>query len=335
MSLEPALQHAIEEKLQHDFGLDGIIEFSVIRGGHLCKNYFLQTSKERYFLKQYRSISSVADIKAAEIFFFTHGFPVILPIRSNKGRDFFDIEEHRFSLFPFVDQISPRASELTKTMIASMGTTLAKMHSIGKDEKHTRYAPIRLWKREDFFASLHILETFLAKQESISPMQKFALNSLHIQEEYLEEHQQSPNDFSLPHDCLLHGDFIYTNLFFDGEGQIRSIYDFERTGMGPRAYELARSIFLTCFDDGWEERNYEMARDFLRAYTDVFPMQKDEYMLGARMYAQHFMHMTWLETKVILEKSGPHINLLHPARRRTVRFVEGVDQIVEKIWQPA
>jgi len=334
MSQHPVSLALLQEPLKEFFRLGEILECSIVRAGHMCHNYAIATATKRYFLKQYRPQSqpSVLEVKEAETFFAKQGFPVILPLKTNLGEVVFEIEGSWFSLFPFVEGHAPRASELTKPMIKSLATMLARMHRAGIQDKPLHYAPIRLWKREDFFESLHRLESFLLMQESVTPMQQFALNSLRIQAEYLDEHREIPEDFSLRFDCLLHGDFIYTNVFFDAGGEINAIYDFERTGIGPRAYELARSLFLTCFDDGWEKKNHAFAGLFLKAYLEQFPLEYDEFLQGARMYAQHFMHMTWLESKVILESSGSHIALLIPARRRTVRFEEGIEAIIEKIW---
>lgn len=330
---EPIFQ-LLESELDRHYGLGSLVEYSSTRKGYLCRNYVLRTVSDRFFLKQYRTQdeASVLNMKDTETFFATHGFPVILPLKTKNGNTLMALDGFWYSLFPFVEGYAPRASELTEQMIVSMATTLARMHLVGTQEKPPHRTGMRLWKREDFFRSLHELEIFLVSQSTVSPMQKFALNSLRIQEEYLQDHHETPEDFSLPHNCLLHGDFIYTNLFFSPDGTIEWMFDFERTGVGPRAYELARSIFLTCFDDGWEPRNWALASLFLKTYRDGFAITHEEYLIGARMYAQHFMHMTWLETKVILESSGPHIALLLPARRRTVRFEEGIDEIVAKIW---
>ena len=166
MFQNPFSQTVLEEPLKRFFGLGDILEWSDVRAGHMCHNYVITTTTARYFLKQYRPQvqPSVLEVKEAEAFFANQGFPVILPLKTHSGEVVFEVEDSWFSLFPFVTGQSPRGSELTETMMSSLATMLAHLHRVGTEEKPLHYAPIRLWKREGFFESLHRLESFLLMQ---------------------------------------------------------------------------------------------------------------------------------------------------------------------------
>jgi len=129
------------------------------------------------------------------------------------------------------------------------------------------------------------------------------LEVLRLKSRMVERNDAHVDDFGLAFDCLLHGDFIYQNVFVDGRGEITHLFDFEKTCVGPAAYELARSLFLNCFDDGWDDCNFEHGRDFLRAYRSERPISFDEFYAGARMYAISLFHMTWIEARSILYRN--------------------------------
>ena len=325
----------LNDVLAEQFDLPSVSNFVEVKKGLICRNFSFQSGERKFFLKLYtrNTEETIHAIKEAEIYFAEQGIPIVLPVVTRSGAYAFEFLGKWFSLFPFVDTPTPEASELTDVTMVSMGKMLAALHLAGKQAQLESFATFRFWDRDAFFADAEKIQAIEATHAPENTSEELAFANIRSQREYLEQtSQRQPEDFGLPFDHLLHGDFIYTNTFVDTSGEVLMTYDLEKAGVGPRAYELARSMFISCFDDGWNEKNFEFARLFLSAYQTVYPISREEFVKGVHMYVTHFMHMSWLESKIILEKSVPHYRLIEPAFKRMGHFRGDLDWLVDQLF---
>ncbi len=326
---------ALNTQLEFLFGIDVVSSFVEVQKGLLCRNFSFEHAERKYFLKLYtRSTGeTIKQIKAAEVYFSDRGIPIVLPVMTRQGEYAFMFEGKWFSLFPFVDTSTPSAKDLNGLTIMSLGKMLAKLHRAGKEADLEKFDPFRFWNVDQFLSDAKKIEELVLKEGISNEAERLAFANIKLQKEYLEQtKKKSPEEFNLSFDCLLHGDFIYTNTFVDEKGEVLMTYDLEKTGVGPRAYDLARSVFISCFDDGWKEKNYEFARMFLQSYNKEYPISNEELEAGIRMYVTHFMHMSWLESKIILDKSKPHYQLMRPAYERMTHFRVDLDLILKEFY---
>ncbi len=324
----------VREVLQTNFGLSGFTDEQVLAGGFRCLNISFSSLGQTFFIKQYREKrgEKMKEVKRAEQWFFLQGIPIILPLVSKLGEAVFFSEGYWYSVYPFVKGLQSSARELTPHHVASLGIMHARLHTFGSQADPTGYSRFSFWDREVFLRDVNEIERIVAVEPPKTVAEVQALENIRLQMEFLKSNTQRPEDFGLPFNHLLIDDFIYTNVFFDEEGTVKQVFDLERTGMGPRAYDLVRSLFITCFDDGWHEKNFEFARTYLKAYQTVYPIGLEEFRTGIQMYTTHFMHMTWLESAILLGKSDRHQALVGSANARLHHLLGNLEEIVEQMF---
>jgi Ser/Thr protein kinase RdoA (MazF antagonist) len=322
---EEQAQERLLARITDLFGVGKCKSLMPLQGGYACQNFDATFEGGRFFLKQYRRHISdwLSEIKSSERFFASHGVPVILPLRDRLGRDAFWIDSNWYSLFPYVEGRVPKIGAMTDATVRSLARTLAHMHRVGLQvPSPRRYQPLHLWSADTFRLEFVELEQTLLKKPQRSPTDEYMLESLYRKRELVDANRLQPDDFPLPNDRLLHGDFIYQNTFIDAAGDVTHVYDFEKTCHGPRAYDLARCLIINCFDDGWTPANYARARTFLSAYRDMYPIGFDEFTYGVAMYVTHIAHLCWIEAKYILYDSTFYMDM-HQAHMKRLSEIGG------------
>lgn len=324
----------LNEKLGQYFHVGTVRGVSLVHGGYMSQNFRVETDAGVFFLKQYRNRMSagVYEVKDAEEFFALKGLPVILSIRDVFGRDAFWIDGNWYSLLPFVDGIRPSLGAFRPRMFTSLGAMLGRFHVAGSDLPGTYHHPLRAWDRRGFQLELVELEQELLSRAELTGVERRMLDMLRLKARLVERNETSVRDVRLPFDCLLHGDFIYQNVFVDAEGEIEHVFDFEKTCVGPAAYELARSLFVNCFDDGWDETNVAHGRDFLRAYRSVRAITFDEFHAGVRLYAISLFHMTWIEARSILYRNDDSMPIYERHAKRVEMLSGDVRPLCERLF---
>ncbi len=324
----------LHEKLGSFFRLGDIRGVSLVHGGYMSQNFRVEAGEGVFFLKQYRNRMSagVYEVKDSEEFFALKGLPVILPVRDAYGRDAFWIDGNWYSLFPFVEGILPSPETMPPKVFASLGAMLGRLHAAGHDLPGSYHHSLHAWDRRGFAMEFVELEKELLSRASLTALERRMLDVLRLKSRLVERNEATVSDFGLAFDCLLHGDFIYQNVFVDAAGEITHIFDFEKTCVGPSSYELARSLFLTCFDGGWNDENFEHARSMLRAYRAEWPIAFDEFHAGARMYAISLFHMTWIEARSILYRNDESVPIYERHARRVEMLSGDVLPICERLF---
>ncbi len=328
---------AISLKLQQLFGIDSVSGMHLLSGGHLCKNMIIETSKGKFFLKQYRHKVSqtVHQIKHAEQYFADRGIPVVLPIKDKHDRPAFYVDHNWYSLFPHYSNPPRQVSDLTDHMLKLLGEFLADIHEAGRgvgDE----IQPMLLWDKDRFLLEVTELEMFLEGQPVLSRIEQKIAGMVKLKREFVVSNTMDMFSFSLPSDTLLHCDFSYQNVFFSEDGtKIDAVFDFEKSARGPRAFEVARSMFVCCFDDAWEQRNIDQGVVFVSAYLKKQPLPLDEFIQGVKMYLIHLAHQTWVETKVLLKNSVSYIDLLDAHERRIKHLSDDISAFATDIYEKA
>lgn len=327
----------ISAKLLQLFGVDSVSGMQLLSGGHLCKNFVLETSEGKFFLKQYRHKVSqmVHQIKHAEQYFADRGIPVVLPVKDSYGRAAFYVDNNWYSLFPYYPNPQRQARDVTENMLKILGGFLARIHKAGKGVGE-EFQSILLWDKERFLLEATELEICLKQQPVLSRIEQQISSVLAIKRKFVETNTHDVFSFQLPNDTLLHCDFSYQNVFFsEDNSRIEAVFDFEKSARGPRAFEVARSMFVCCFDDSWEQKNIDQAVIFLAAYLQKQPLTLDEFVRGVKMYLIHLAHQTWVESKVLLKNSISYVDLLDAHERRIKHLGDDLDSFATEIYKRA
>lgn len=325
---------ALSDHLSRCFDVGRVRGFSLVHGGYMSQNFRVDTDRGPFFLKQYRNrISSVVyEIKCAEEHFADHGLPVITPVHDRFGRPAFWFNGIWYSLFPFAEGHSPAFGGVSDATFVSLGDTLARFHLAGRRLPYLSHHQLRLWNGKGFFMEFVEIEQELLSRREPTELDRRVLGVLRAKASFVERNRLLPNDIPLPFDCLLHGDFIPQNTFVDDRGAVSHVFDLEKTCIGPRAYEAARSVLVSCFDDGWADRNFAQARLFLDAYRSRFPISFEDFYNGVRMYAVNLQHMTWIEARYALFNNSESMPLYERHAKRVETLAGDVRPLCDRIF---
>lgn len=328
----------IEQLLAKLFGFESIGEFELIKGGHLCQNFVLNADGKKYFLKQYRHKLSqvVYQIKRAEQIFADKGIRVIPPLRDCRyGRTAFYFGRNWYSLFAFVDHQSITSADLTRDGLRSLGHQLGEIHTVGLGAMPSAQ-PLFLWDKDRFKLESCELEMKLEEIGALDSKCALIANVLERKRAFVEHNDFLPEEVVLPFDTLLHGDFGCQNVFLSpDQRQVEHVFDFEKTSRGPRTFEVARAIFMSAFDNGWDEACFDNASIFLRAYQEAAPISFIEFKEGIRIYMTHMAHQLWIEWKVLVRGDIQHIPILLSHSRRVEHLGDDFDEVARSIYQRA
>jgi Ser/Thr protein kinase RdoA (MazF antagonist) len=314
-----------------DFGFIG--EITHVHGSYASDNFRVQSTAGPLFLKRYRNRTSnvVDEIKRSEQYFAGEGIPVLLPLADIYGRGAFWHEGHWFSVFPWVDGTAPVQEGLMVETVNSLGTMLGRMHAAGAKFEAEDFQTLRLWDARRFaFEAIEIIRR-LEQRSSRRSLDERMLEVLKKKQQYVLSNTIRPDGARTGSVCLLHGDFIPQNVFVDKGGEIEWVFDFEKTCVGPRAYELARSLFISCFDVGWDEAAFTRARAYLTAYRQYQSIDDAEVERGIRLYALNLAHMAWIEAKYVLFGIASHTSIYEQHAKRFEHLSTRVDEVVVEI----
>jgi Ser/Thr protein kinase RdoA (MazF antagonist) len=287
----------------------------------------------RYFLKVYHRLGHVVhQIKRAESFFADRGIPVLLPLRDVHGREAFCLERIWCSLFLYVDGCAFRSAELTQTHLESMGQMMANIHIHGAQADHSMFEPIHFWQHEHFFWEEHELVDTIQSKVHLRDIDRLVLNILEQKKKLIEGFTIETIHVPRSHPVLIHGDFIYQNIFWNENGKIAHMYDFEKTCIAPRAYECARSLMINCFDEGWGDEPFARARVFLQSYRERTPFSFEEFLCGMRMYWMNVAHMVWIEAKHVYASDEIPSDVFQSHANRVAHLHEDPKAFCERIY---
>lgn len=289
-------------RLKDLFGFQNVLSFEFVHGGYMSQNFRVDTDRGTFFLKQYRNrINTIIhEIKEAEVYFASQGIPIIVPVCDRYAREAFWFHGYWFSLFPFIYGKSPAATEMNSTLIQNLARTLATIHLKGETFSELPFQLLRLGTPRKFHFEQVELIRILERRKQKTALEERMTQLLQQKELYIRSVKVKPRDVPLTYDRLLHGDYQYYNVFADEKNVITHIYDLERACLGPTEYEVARSLMLNCFDDGWEERNFTQAKEYLSAYRAEHPLSLEGFQHGMHLYAYNILHMTWIEARYLI-----------------------------------
>jgi Ser/Thr protein kinase RdoA (MazF antagonist) len=322
-------------RLSELFGIGRVTGIEPMHGGLLCQNFNVETETGRYFLKQYRKQTStwVYEIKFAEQYFASNDVPVILPLKDDSERSAFWHEDNWYSLFPFVSGIQKDSEQLTPGEVMAMGKMLAKIHRGGVHFSGRDMPFLKMWDRGRFLLEYVDIRRALDTVKEPDELDALARETLDRKYKFVTRNSQTPQDFDLPRNCLLHGDFHHGNVFFDAEGNVTHVFDLEKTSVGPRSFELGRSLMIVNFDTGFETANVEKARAFLKAYREEFPISFEEFHKGMRVYTIDLAHVLWMEAKRYLKHSKQYDRIYRSHAMRIKMLSEDIRPFCERLYR--
>jgi len=288
------MQESLQKVCEY-FNLGILKSFEQINEGVLNVNYKIETEKGKFFIKTVRNKKqdSIKTIHQTEKYMADHGIPAISMLLSRDGGNFLKLEDDSFCAYPFIE--SDRNHTYSKDDYFRMGKMLAKIHSTTKETLPSfEVRSIKNPSKEDVTSSLESFKQKIEAKESLDEVDKKFLENINFKLQTLKSLGQNDNIYAHK-DHLLHGDYQTGNLLIDTETrEIIGVCDWEKSEVGSRAYEIARSLFFII--DFRDEENFKDIKDFMSGYNSVYPISEQELIEGFEYRLNRTVKSKWIET---------------------------------------
>jgi Ser/Thr protein kinase RdoA (MazF antagonist) len=327
--LEPELKNLINKKYS---GIGNILSTEKVTEGYLSQNYILKSSKGAFFLKQYRNTYSedeIKDIGRVASFFSRNNIPVILPLPTNQDKTYFIFNNRIYSLFPFVNGVKIDRKDIDKKSIISLAKILAKTHRLSLNNP-----PVQISARQGAIDSTRFLNDspkIIKVLDSIkekSPFDELALEGLSLKRSIVEGNIEKIKSLKVKADHLLHGDYHEKNVFVDNKGEIKYIFDLEKTEIGDRLHEVIRSMDFICLNEEYDEKGMEKAHIYIKAYNELYPIEQKDFLDALENYYFKKANSLWIEKTHYLEGSDRVDCFLETQLASLKFFPENFDRLV-------
>jgi Ser/Thr protein kinase RdoA (MazF antagonist) len=319
--------------LEELFNIGRIHDYVLLHSGFMSQNYRVNTDVGSFFLKRYRDrINTVIhEIKMAEEYFAEHSLPVILPKKDRYGREAFWCKAW-YSIFPYIETKNLSRADLTEPLLVSLASTLAKFHEAGDQFTYRPFQMIRIGNKRKFLMENVELDRRLEQRVHLTSGEIQIQDLLSLKRSLFQQTRITPDKFHMRYDCLLHGDYQHFNVFADID-RVTHVFDLERTSLGPSSYEIARAIFMDCFEDGWKEKNFSDARLYLRTYRENRTLTLSEFSRAIRFYYYNIIHTSWIEANYLIYGVEQSLDVLARQKKRLEYLSShNLEELAQKIW---
>jgi Ser/Thr protein kinase RdoA (MazF antagonist) len=334
--LDPLLKGLLSEH----WGLQNPRLVSVDGRGYSADNLIIEDNGTQYFLKQHnpkREQERLLEIQRLIQYLSSKQVPVICPVPAKDGKGLAFYQNRYIELYPYVVQ-KEFASLPTKEAVMSLGKALAEFHNATYNQLHLTSKKVDTWSKEGFLDEAQNILTIINKLPEKTDFDKKAQLFLETKIALATRNTATFEDLNLKIDVVCHGDFHYHNVFFNDQDEVSYLLDFERAQQGSRVMDLAYGIFYVCFDANNPEAanisniNFELARDFIEAYTDRHPLSREEIAAGLNwLYQTKIVHMVWpLENHYLKNDTRTDV-LLNTRLSQLLYMSEHGDEVMERL----
>lgn len=284
------------QNLCREYSLGEVFSITDVTEGILNKNYILETSSGKFFIKLVREKSRalLPYTAAAEELMRERGIPAICMLVSKGGEKFVSYGKATYSVYPFIE--SDRSHTYNLEDYRTMGVMLGKVHRAGSTDipsffldKHWKEKP-----KEQTVTDLEEYKSRILAKETRDAIDDTFLVYINLKLDLVPTLEM---DTVLSNSTLIQGDYHAGNLLINKTTrEIVGICDWEKAEMAPRAMELARSILYICFDGEYEDAvEINTASSFLSGYITEYPIDKEEILAGFQVRLRRHILTSWLE----------------------------------------
>ena len=321
-------------KINSLYGLSVSLEnLQIVDGGFLSTNFILASNDKKYFLKKYRinKPEKIKETHSIKKYFEENGIPVILPLINNEGQTFFEDDGSIYALFPFINGIHFEREVLQTEAISSLAEMLGKIHLVGRDYTGQVETAFKLRTPDNFIVEVQkYLDIIHSKQEKDS-FDVLAEKTLLLRLKLLKKLDYSLESLNFACDHLVHGDYHDKNVFFNSEGGVIYVFDFEKSGKAPRVSEIYRSLDFICLNGSFEEINLSRAHRYLESYSSTYPIEIEELYRGLKLYYIKLVVSLWVEKSHYAENNSRMDVFLDGQYKTLQYFSENLETFFKEI----
>ena len=283
------------EELCKAFGLGTPVSWEENHEGVLNKNYSLVTTSGAYFIKSVREKrrDSIAYIAAAETFMADGGIPAVRMLKTVDGAEYFEYEDELYTLYPYIEHTNVDIGY----DYAKLGALLARIHERGSEPLPSLLTSSTLTEKSNDLV-LERLSFFRAQAaQGKEPVDALFIRYIDAKLALLPVLPEVAYESK----TLVHGDYHLRNLLFSSDGEVIGVCDWEKADLAPRAFEIARSIQLICFENRvppfqyLREKALTVGALFLRGYQAQYPISDEELRTGFDLRFRKLVATFWIE----------------------------------------
>jgi Ser/Thr protein kinase RdoA (MazF antagonist) len=311
--------------IENCYDIGTITKLEEVRIGVFSENHFITTTKGKFFLKKNRDevAHEIEKIEFAEVFFAKGSFPILLPLLTIDGNKHVRENGGCFTLYPFIDEEIISEKDLSADHVFSLGKLLGGMHVFSTNNKDAYSDEVACkdeWNKDKSFCKLEEIKGKVLAMSDSEEKTRY-LKMINIKLSYIEKEQCSYDSLNILDYGLIHGDFHYGNIFFNKNAEVVSLFDFEKQKVASFAGELGRSIMLICFNNTYEEKNFNRVKHFLRGYTSMRKVSSDDLIKGLIIYITKLFFSYWFENEKI-NKGNNRLDALYADTSKSIIYFE-------------
>lgn len=282
-------------KVSNTYDLPSLRLVQKVERGVLSDNFILQNSESKYFLKTWRFQNEewLSGVLRIEKYFANHGIPIIESLNCANNQNYFKYEDKFYSLYPYISGTHIEREDIAGESLDSMAEMLATIHLVSRDNPIEAPDSFTWWDTEKTLEKMGRILSVIQKIHNKSEFDQKILDLMTRRHELLIKNTIKSEDFTLPSDTLIHGDYHESNIFFT-ENQISYVFDLEKAGMAPRVFELVRTIMIAILCGDYSHGNIGRAGQFLATYSEKYPITREEFKSGMEVFYIKGLHSSWI-----------------------------------------
>ncbi|MBI3970720.1 MAG: phosphotransferase [Chloroflexi bacterium] len=299
-AVPPAAALRVADELVRRYRLGNLLRAEVAYGGLLNQNLVATSARGSYFLKGYRYADPAPIAREHRLIAFVaeQGLPAVAPLSTPGGATFLRAGGRYWAVFPLLADRQIAPEDFSVGMAASLGAMLGSLHTaLAKLPalECARFPARLLWDSRRAVAEMGDYESEIRRRPALDPFDQHALASFAYRRSLLAGGGAPPPEAfaSLPAQ-VLHGDFHEGNLFFAAGGTISGIIDWELACIGPRCWEVIRTLDYALQLPKDFASGGARLKAFLHAYLAEAPLTYDECVVMPELYWAYRVHSLWV-----------------------------------------
>ncbi|EHK9186183.1 phosphotransferase [Vibrio vulnificus] len=269
------------------------------QSGGSTNHVFRIQSRETFYLRKYR-LRNVAQIKLEHELLqklSQNLNTIIVPVLTRDGCSFGKIGEGFYALFPEAKGELIEKSELSALHAFQLGKALAELHVQLASMVGNGFPTIELsWDKSAWVDRLQKIVSCIEINSALDAKGS-VLRRVKQQRDYLASSQAVHSHNPLTSRQLIHGDFHHFNVFFDLNGAVSDVIDWDLVQNMPPGYEVARAC-MYMFD-----MDVIRSLALLKGYLSIKPITRLELNDGAKAWAVYADHHVWALEEVFLKNN--------------------------------
>ncbi len=287
------------ETIVKKHNLGDLLSFNSVSEGVLNKNFIFETSKGKFFIKNYhaKTKARMKFINDVEKFMKTPVVPSVAAIAID--------EAEGYMLYSFVE--SDRTHDYELKDYFKMGQMLGHIHAVtyGKNiPENLKQFPYIERDLKDMVAGIKKYEQMLEAKESRDKVDGSFLEYIQKKLSYIENYVDTPE---LANDTLIHGDFHAGNLLLNKDTrEIIGVCDWEKAQYSPRALDVARAYLYIGFGTNTNDvvECTQIGEAVLEGYRTILSISDEEFQKGIKIRIKSNIFTHWIEDKYYIEKDA-------------------------------